>query len=203
MVVPYADPAPNQWRKNAFDVGEYGVGMLANALELGCDCLGEIHYFDAHMVDSRGNVVPMPNTICMHEEDFGLLWKHIDWRTNKTEVRRSRRLVISFIATVGNYEYVLYWYLYQDGTIQYEVKLTGIISNGAVLPGEEPKWGTLVAPQVYGPIHQHFFNVRLDMLVDGQNNSVYEVNTVSDPIGPENPHNNAFHAEATLLETES
>lgn len=84
-----------------------------------------------------------------------------------------------------------------------EVKLTGVISNGATLPGEEPKWGALVAPQVYGPIHQHFFNVRLDMMIDGPNNSVFEVNSVADPVGPENPHNNAFHTEATLLETES
>ena len=53
MVVPYGDPHPNHNRQNAFDVGEYGIGMLANALELGCDCLGEIHYFDACMTDSR------------------------------------------------------------------------------------------------------------------------------------------------------
>ena len=202
MVVPYADPAPNQWRKNAFDVGEYGVGMLANALELGCDCLGEIRYFDAHMVDSRGNVVHMPNTICMHEEDYSLLWKHIDWRTNKTEVRRSRRLVISFIATVGNYEYGFYWYLYQDGTIQFEVKLTGIMSTGAVPPGVIPKYGKLVAPGLNAPNHQHIFNLRLDMMVDGPNNSVYEVHSESEPIGPENPHGNAFFAKATLLSRE-
>jgi len=203
MVVPYADPSPNQWRKNAFDVGEYGVGMLANALELGCDCLGEIRYFDAHLVDSRGNIVPMPNTICMHEEDFSLLWKHIDWRTNKTEVRRSRRLVISFIATVGNYEYGFYWYLYQDGTIQYEVKLTGIMSTGAVPPGVIPKYGKLVAPGLNAPNHQHIFNVRLDMMVDGLNNSVYEVHSESEPLGSENPHGNAFFAKATLLSHES
>ena len=61
----------------------------------------------------------------------------------------------------------------------------------------------MVAPQVYAPIHQHFFNVRLDMMVDGPNNSVYEVNTCADPSGPENPHHNAFHTEATPLETES
>jgi primary-amine oxidase len=139
----------------------------------------------------------------MHEEDNGLLWKHIDWRNGYSESRRSRRLVISFIATVGNYEYGFYWYFYQDGTLQLEVKLTGVISNGATLPGEDPQWGALVAPQVYGPIHQHFFNVRLDMMVDGSDNSVYEVNTVADPNGPDNPYHNAFHAEATLLETES
>ena len=203
MLVPYGDPRPAYFRRNAFDVGEYGIGMLANSLELGCDCLGEIHYFDVAGHDSRGQTMTIPNAICMHEEDSGLLWKHVDWRNGYTESRRSRRLVVSFIATVGNYEYGFYWYFYQDGALELEVKLTGVISNGATLPGEDPKWGALVAPRVYGPIHQHFFNVRLDMMVDGPNNSVYEVNTVSDPIGPENPHNNAFHAEATLLETES
>ena len=129
----------------------------------------------------------LQNAICIHEEDYGILWKHFDWRTGYTEVRRSRRLVVSFIATVGNYEYGFYWYFYQDGTIQLEVKLTGIVSNGAVMPGETPPWGELVAPQVYGPIHQHFFNVRLDMTVDGPHNAVYEVNTVADPAGPGEP----------------
>ena len=78
----------------------------------------------------------------------------MDWRTEHTEVRRSRRLVISFIATVGNYEYGFYWYFYQDGTIQYEVKLTGMVSTAAVMPDEVPKYGTLIAPQLNAPIHQ-------------------------------------------------
>jgi primary-amine oxidase len=203
MVVPYGDPRPTYFHRNAFDVGEYGIGYLANSLENGCDCLGEIRYLDAVVNDSRGNPVTLANAVCLHEEDYGILWKHFDWRTGYTEVRRSRRLVVSFIATVGNYEYGFYWYFYQDGTIQLEVKLTGIMSNGAVAPGEKPRWGELVAPQVYGPIHQHFFNVRLDMMVDGLGNSVYEVNTVADPPGPDNPHHNAFHTEATLLASEA
>jgi primary-amine oxidase len=203
MVVPYGDPRPTYFHRNAFDVGEYGIGYLANSLQNGCDCLGEIRYLDAVVNDSRGGAVTLANAICVHEEDYGILWKHFDWRTGYTEVRRSRRLVVSFIATVGNYEYGFYWYFYLDGTIQLEVKLTGIVPNGAVAPGEAPPWGELVAPGVYAPIHQHFFNVRLDMTVDGPRNSVYEVNTVADPPGPENPHANAFRAEATLLRSES
>jgi primary-amine oxidase len=202
MVVPYGDPRPTYFHRNAFDVGEYGIGTLANSLVNGCDCLGEIRYLDAVVNDGRGGAVTLQNAICIHEEDYGILWKHFDWRTGYSEVRRSRRLVVSFIATVGNYEYGFYWYFYQDGTIQLEVKLTGIVSNGAVMPGETPPWGELVAPQVYGPIHQHFFNVRLDMTVDGPLNSVYEINTVADPPGPENPHHNAFRTEATLLRSE-
>jgi primary-amine oxidase len=203
MTVPYGDPRPHHYRKNAFDVGEYGIGTLANSLKLGCDCLGEIRYFDAFLTDSRGNVAKIENAICMHEEDFGILWKHMDWRTNQTEVRRSRRLVLSFIATVGNYEYGFFWYFYQDGTIQFEIKLTGIVNTASVPPGVEPKYGTLIAPQLYAPIHQHIFNVRMDMSVDGQNNSVYEVNTEAEPMGENNPYGNAFFAKSTLLATES
>jgi primary-amine oxidase len=203
MVVPYGDPAPTHRRKNAFDAGEYNIGTLANPLELGCDCLGEIHYFDGVVADGDGNPVTIPNAVCLHEEDYGLLWKHTDFRTEKTEVRRSRRLVISFIATVGNYEYGFFWYLYQDGTIQYEVKLTGIMSTGAVPRGTTPAHGQLLnAEGLYAPIHQHVFNMRLDFDVDGAANSVYEIDTVTDPEGPENPLGNAYRTVATLLETE-
>ena len=80
MVVPYGDPGPTQRRKNAFDVGEYGMGMCANSLELGCDCLGLIRYFDAHLCDSRGEPLTIKNAVCMHEEDYGILWKHTDRR---------------------------------------------------------------------------------------------------------------------------
>jgi primary-amine oxidase len=202
MVVPYGDPRPQHFRKNAFDLGEHGVGMLANSLTHGCDCLGEIYYFDAFLTDSRGNGVTIPHAVCLHEEDVGMLWKHSDWRLDQVEVRRSRRLVLSFVTTVDNYEYGFFWYFYQDGNIQYEVKLTGILLAGGELPGNSPKYGKLVAPQLNAIVHQHFFNVRLDMCVDGELNSVYEVNTEAEPMGAENPYGNAFFPTATLLQTE-
>lgn len=202
MVVPYGDPAPTQRRKNAFDVGEYGMGMCANSLELGCDCLGHIHYFDAHLTDSHGELLTIKNAICLHEEDFGILWKHTDRRLNTPEVRRSRRLVISSVSTVENYEYGFFWYLYQDGNIEMEVKLTGILSLGALQPGERARYGSLVAPQLYAPNHQHFFNVRLDFDLDGVSNTVQQFDVVADEPGPENPFENAFRARGTNLETE-
>jgi primary-amine oxidase len=203
MFIPYGDPAPTHHRKNVFDMGEYGVGVLSNSLELGCDCLGEIRYFDAHVNDGDGHPVEIKNAICMHEEDHGFLWKHTDFRTMKAEVRRSRRLVVSTIATVGNYEYGYYWYFQQDGTIQYEIKMSGVASVGAVPEGVQPKHGTLLAPGLYGPHHQHFFCVRMDMMVDGMRNSVYECNSEALPPGPDNPHGNAWVVNATLLGSES
>jgi len=204
MVVPYGDPSPIHRRKNAFDAGEYLIGKLTNSLVLGCDCLGHIHYFDACINDGAGEPLPIPNAICMHEEDFGLLWKHIDFRTDETEMRRSRRLVISSLVTVGNYDYGFFWYLYQDGTIEHECKLTGILSTGAVMPGETPKHGQLLnSDGLYAPIHQHVFNYRLDMDVDGVENSIYEVHAEMTPLGDENPIGNAFHTKSTLLKDES
>ena len=146
MVVPYGDPGPTHYFKNAFDAGENGVGIAASSLTLGCDCLGEIRYFDATVSNGDGDPVPIPNAICIHEEDVGVLWRHIEWRTGEGEVRRARRLVISSFSAIGNYDYGFFWYLQQDGTISFEVKLTGVLSTGAVAPGETPAHGVLVAP---------------------------------------------------------
>lgn len=202
MVVPYADPTANHYWKSAFDAGEYGLGKLANALELGCDCLGHIHYFDVPVADDNGVPSQMKNAICMHEEDFGILWKHYEFRNDTFEVRRSRRLVVSSFATVGNYDYGFFWYLYQDGTIQHEVKLTGIIQTAAVMPGQAYQWGGMVAEDLGGPTHQHFFNARLDMMVDGDKNSVTEHEFVPRPWGKDNPHGNVFDTTSRVLARE-
>ncbi|PMC37878.1 tyramine oxidase [Bacillus sp. UMB0899] len=203
MVVPYADTNPAHNWQNAFDAGEYGIGQLANSLELGCDCLGYIKYFDAVMSNSKGEPFTVKNAVCLHEEDYGIAWKHTDWRTNQVEVRRSRRLVISFFATVANYDYGFFWSFYQDGTIECEVKLTGILNVGALDEGEIPKYGTMVSPQVNAPHHQHFFNFRIDPMIDGVKNSVVETHTVAETPGPHNPNNNAFYPVSKTFKTET
>jgi primary-amine oxidase len=203
MVVPYGSASANHWWKNAFDVGEGGLGKAANSLELGCDCLGEIVYLDAVYLAEDGTACTLPRAICLHEEDYGILWKHTDQVNGTAEVRRSRRMVVSFIATVSNYDYGFFWYFYQDGTIAAEVKLTGIIQAQAVRPGTRVPYANPVTPELAGPHHQHMFGFRLDMCVDGLANSVYEVDAVPVPQGPDNPYGNAFTSRATLLETES
>lgn len=200
MVVPYGDTAPVQAKKNAFDSGEYNIGNMANSLTLGCDCLGEIKYFDGITTDSHGNPHTIENAICMHEEDDSILWKHWDFRLDTAETRRNRKLVISFIATVANYEYAFYWHLFLDGSIEFLVKATGILSTAGQNPGEKSPYGqTLNNDGLYAPIHQHMFNVRMDFEVDGPNNAVYEVDM---EIPQDNPTHTAFKAVDRLLETE-
>ena len=205
MAVPYADPRAPFSRKCAFDVGDYGLGYCANSLELGCDCLGHIHYFDACLNDVNGDPKLIKKAVCMHEEDDGILWKHVEYRNGHNEARRSRELVISSIATVVNYEYLFYWRLKLDGTMDYEIRLSGELSTNLPSAGEDPErptHGTLVAPGVNSQIHQHMFCARLDMAVDGTKNTVSEVDIVPEPLGDHKPYGNAFSAIESVLTTE-
>jgi Cu2+-containing amine oxidase len=99
----------------------------------------------------------------------------------------------------------------QDGTIQFEAKLTGIVSTAPLYPeeeaaGGEPQHGVLVAPGVVAHHHQHFFCVRMDMALDdpegGRALSVVEIDAEPMPLGPANPHGVGFVTRETLLETE-
>ena len=78
MWVPYADANPAHNFKNVHDAGEAGLGILANSLVLGCDCLGEIRYLDAIIHNNQGEALLLKNAICIHEEDIGILWKHTE-----------------------------------------------------------------------------------------------------------------------------
>jgi primary-amine oxidase len=202
MVVPYAGTATNTWWKNTFDAGEMSVGKMVNSLELGCDCLGEITYSDAVLVDEYGNPYTAKNAICIHEEDIGILWKHTDLFVGHAEVRRNRRLVVSCITTVGNYEYAFYWYFYLDGRIQLEIKLSGVMQTEALAGREDPKHVRRIGPELVAPHHQHLFCIRLDMDVDGAPNSVYEVEVVPAQPGPDNPYANAWEVAERRLESE-
>ncbi|HJV97744.1 MAG TPA: histamine oxidase, partial [Arthrobacter sp.] len=182
MVVPYGDPSPVRSWQNYFDTGEYLVGQYANSLELGCDCLGDITYLSPVISDAFGNPREIRNRICMHEEDWGILSKHSDLWSGINYTRRNRRLVISFFTTIGNYDYGFYWYLYLDGTIQLEVKATGVVFTSAYVPGSP--YASEIAPGLGAPYHQHLYCARLDMMVDGLANAVDELDAQPVSVGP-------------------
>ncbi|PPK92421.1 primary-amine oxidase [Kineococcus xinjiangensis] len=203
MVVPYRDAGFDHYRRTAYDIGEWGLGYMTTSLALGCDCLGEIRYVDAVLADSKGEPYTVPNAVCLHEEDDAVLWKHVD-ANGRAQVRRSRRMVVSFHATVANYEYLVYWRFYTDGNIECEVRATGIMVTTPLPEGAPvPATGTLVDERTYAPFHQHFIVARLDLDVDGPENTVLEVDSAAAPIGPGNPHGLAVTTTATAIESES
>ncbi|WWC67423.1 uncharacterized protein I206_101331 [Kwoniella pini CBS 10737] len=206
MVVPYAKTIFPHHRKHAFDTGEYGIGALANSLALGCDCLGSITYLDADFVNRAGGCDTIKSAICIHEEDAGILHKHTDFRDMKAHVARNRKLVISSICTVANYEYGFYFNFALDGSIELEVKATGIVNAYCLKEGEasDPSHEVEVAPRIAAQHHQHLFSYRIDPMIDGLTNRVVQVDSVpdDDEVGsPANYYGNGFKTVKTIFKS--
>ena len=208
MVVPYGDPDVN-WRwRSAFDVGEYSVGRLASSIEPKTDAPENATLIDATFAGDDGEPYVLPRAVGIYERDGGLLWKHFESYSGQNESRRARELVIAFIATIGNYDYALNWIFHQDGVLEVDAALSGIMLPKGVRETKVSeheahfKSGHLVASNVVAPHHQHFFNFRLDFDVDGQNNSVHEMNTHALPAGPGNPNLNGMVMDETVLGSE-
>ncbi|KAJ5832084.1 hypothetical protein N7474_000395 [Penicillium riverlandense] len=189
MFVPYGDSRAPYPRKAAFDLGSNGAGVNANNLKLGCDCLGHIRYFDGVHHNMHGDPVVLPNAVCCHEIDDGILWKHTNFHTNNAVVTRSRVLVLQTIITVGNYEYIFAFQFTQDASINYEVRATGILSTAPINLDESVPYGTLVAPGVMAPYHQHLFSLRIDPAIDGHRNSLMVEESHAMPLNDPAVHN--------------
>jgi primary-amine oxidase len=204
MTVPYGDPRPPFHRKQAFDLGDGGVGRAANNLELGCDCLGAIHYVDGLLPGADGSPTVAKAVICLHEQDNGILWKHTNFRTNRGVVTRMRELVVQFIVTLANYEYVFAFKLDQAGGVTVETRATGIMSVVAIDEGKASDYGNVVAPGVMAQNHQHIFAVRIDPAVDsyreGETRVVVE-ESIGHRLNPKtNPHGNLYEVRRNVVE---
>ena len=200
--MPYADPRPPFHRKQAFDFGDGGLGHCANNLQLGCDCLGVIKYLDGVIVNSDGKGEKAPNVICIHEQDNGINWKHTNWRTGRAVVTRRRELVVQFIITLANYEYVFAYKFDQAGGIVVEARATGIVSVVNIDAGKTADWGNVVGPGVLAQNHQHSFCVRIDPAIDGHKNTVVYEESLPMQIDPAtNPNGNRYEVRKTKIST--
>ncbi|XWW93085.1 hypothetical protein V2A60_001013 [Cordyceps javanica] len=207
MFVPYGDPRAPYARKAAFDLGNDGAGINANNLQLGCDCLGTIKYFDAYHNTPAGGAMKMPNVVCCHEQDDGILWKHTNFRTKNPVVARSRILVLQTIITVSNYEYIFAWHFGQDASIFYEIRATGILSTVPtdIDVNEKIPYGTVVAPGVLAPYHQHLFSLPIDPAIDGHANSLVVEESSAMPVDDPSVHNPfgiGYMTEQQIIEEE-
>lgn len=206
MAVPYGDPAGNWNWRCAFDVGEYGVGKGAYSIEARLDAPENALLFDAVFANDLGRPVVSKEVVGIYERDGGLLWKHRETGGDQqnNESRRGRELVVFTIATVGNYDYSINWIFRQDGAIEVESGLTGIMLPKGVFQESHShdENGHLVARRVVAPHHQHILNFRLDFDVYGTANSVAEMNTRSLPPGPGNPAGTAMVMEEKILPRE-
>jgi primary-amine oxidase len=204
MVVPYGAPDLLQAAYNFFDAGEYRLGQgIARSLSPGADAPENAAYMPAILHRESGAPFQLDRAVAIFEEYGGTLWRH------GTVSRRATNLAIKYYTTIENYDYGFTWRFKQDGTIDIDIELTGIVEIQGVhrtnaMSAPDPNdlsynglpFGTLVHPHVEAINHQHFFAFRLDMDIDGdQNNGVMEMNAKLVPPGKMNPYSNGFVME--------
>jgi len=203
LITPYGDPEYTSWYPR--DAGDYGMtiysGSRANAI-VGADAPANAVFAPASFADYRGRVVTVPRAVAIYERDGGVLWRHAERGS------RARQLVLSGYATVDNYDYLFHWIFSQDGAIDVQVQLTGVMNvrrgpqQEASHGDDETMYAHLVAPRVAAPNHQHFFNFRIDADVDGANNKVLEMNTANAQAKLRDPTGEWFGMTQTTLKTE-
>ena len=180
IFVPYSDPTAGWYFRTYLDAGEYGAGKLAVPLVEGTDCPPNAVYLSDVLADDRGKPQKRDKVACIFERDAGdVAWRHYDFVSETTESRRARDLVVRQIAAIGNYDYVFDWTFREDGTIKIGVGATGIAEVKGVKPknakdeggAKASAYGRFVADHLVATNHDHFLNFRLDVDVDGTENS--------------------------------
>jgi len=191
LVVPYMAVDSAWYWRTYMDAGEFLVGMSGVSLEPGSDCPDNAYYFDVALAGSQGEPLTKERAACVFERYAGdVAWRHSDFLSGETEVRRKRDLVVRFVAALGNYDYTFDWTFQQDGTIRVGVAASGMEqvmavadrtareaaaaagtgSNGASAARDDAH-GRFVSEHLVAINHDHFFNFRLDLDVDGPRNS--------------------------------
>lgn len=219
IFVPYQDPSTNWYYRTYMDAGEFGVGLLASPLKLGLDVPENAVLLDA-LVSAAIPVPEIPVVPLDLLQVVGIFerltgnpaWRHFELFAGPTpayEGRADVELVVRTISQVGNYDYLFDWVFNQSGVIRVEVALTGIDAPKTVLSktlnhpaaAQETRYGALVAPSLVAPNHSHFFNFRLDLDIDGRNNS-FMLGDLEQKNGVPGPRKSVWALEERRLERE-
>jgi primary-amine oxidase len=180
MFVPYMDAEYGWQSRTYFDTGEYGAGVLATRLEPGIDCPATASFLPADFADDKGEPFTTPNALCVFERAGGEpIWRHAETLNRTYEGRPSVELVVRMASTIGNYDYLFDWIFNDAAEIEVRVGSTGIDALKGVATRRmsdasataDTRYGTLVAPNLVAVNHDHYFNFRLDLDVDGPGNS--------------------------------
>jgi primary-amine oxidase len=179
IFVPYQDPTEGWYYRTYMDAGDYGFGTMASPLVPGADCPAGALYLSPVLANAAGGADVLDKRICIFEVAPGEpVWRHYDFITLALESRPATELVVRYIATVGNYDYLLDWVFDQKGAITYRAGATGIDAVKGVAAqklgdptaAQDTAYGPLIAPGRAGVNHDHFLSLRLDLDVDGTAN---------------------------------
>ncbi|MCI0615293.1 tyramine oxidase, partial [bacterium] len=212
IFVPYQDPTEGWYFRTYMDEGDFGFGTMGSLLVPGADCPASSTFLSPVMSNAAGGVDTLDNRICIFERSSGEpVWRHYDFITQALESRPATELVVRYIATVGNYDYVLDWVFDQKGNITYRAGATGIDSVKGVkaqklsdeTAEQDTAWGPLISPGRVGVNHDHFLSVRLDVDLDGQQNTFMRNPLVAERQPKESLRRSIWRVKEEAVKTES
>ncbi|WP_407305530.1 primary-amine oxidase [Acinetobacter sp.] len=210
MVVPYGDPDVGWYFKSYLDSGEYGMGTLTSSIRVGTDVPDNAVVLDAVIADYKGQPHTIPNAIAIFERYAGPEYKHQEIFGDQNASEERRELVVRWISTVGNYDYMFDWVFNNNGIIGINAGATGIEAVKGVktrtmhdaTAKEDTRFGTLIDHNIVGTTHQHIYNFRLDMDVDGDNNSFLELDPVIAKNTRGGPRTSAIEVKERIVSSE-
>jgi primary-amine oxidase len=212
VFVPYQDPAEGWYHTTFIDMGEGNVwGSVASILEPGADCPDNAVYFDSVAPTSHGVPQRWPRTACLFEREAGdFAWRHSAGGF-QTDSRRRRDLVLRMITTFGNYDYAVDWTFLQNGSIKIGVGATGSVEVKAVRSrtaaedtgGADGRYGHFVAENIVGVNHDHYFSFRLDLDIDGTDNSFLNEELKKQRLPAGNPRRSVWVTEPKIAKVEA
>src|SRR3978361_561632 len=107
MFVPYMDADYGWYSRTYFDMGEYGLGLLASPLKAGLDCPAYATFINNTVNDYKGEPEPRPNSVCIFERNTSdPAWRHFEFVNGTYEARPGVELVVRMAAQLGNYDYL-------------------------------------------------------------------------------------------------
>ena len=212
IFVPYQIPTVGWYNRNFMDEGEYGLGTMGTELVPGPDCPETAAFLSPVMANAAGGADTLENRICIFERPTGApLWRHTDFASGEAQSRPALELVVRYIATVGNYDYVFDWLFDQKGNLTFRGGASGIDTIKGVAAmnlsdpsaAEDTAWGPLIAPGRVGINHDHFFSIRLDLDVDGTRNSFVRDTLVVEQLGEDSPRRSIWRVKPETSKKDS
>ena len=211
MFVPYMDADYGWQTRTYFDTGEYGAGILTTPLKPGVDCPATAGFLPATFGHDKGTSITTPNALCIFERNGGdPIWRHYEAINQTYEGRANVELVVRMATAIGNYDYLFDWVFNDAAEIEIRVGATGIDAlkgvpsrhMGDPAAAADTRYGALVAPHIVAVNHDHYFNFRLDLDVDGPGNSFNHDVYTPITLPTDSPRRSIYVVTPTIAETE-
>ncbi|CAE8592128.1 unnamed protein product [Polarella glacialis] len=189
--------AGNRHQQFFYSDASWSMSMLSASLEPGVDCPEGSHYLPAtswYQMQEGGSASTDPTEafsltpICVFEWDEDhTIWRHMDNSAPPSVHGNIRKtLVVRFVCTVSNYDYITDVKFREDGEIEVHTRFAGYLEARYYDPefnAYEVNYSSIVRPGLAGPIHSHAVCFKADIDVAGvRENTLHTVHVGTETV---------------------